>query len=202
MKKFLLFVAVFMAFVFALTPLCFAEETGVAEGDDLGADSFSYAEKEQLIRDVIDTLLEKGDETFAGKEWWEVAATWVRSNLGAVVAGVAGVITLVGALWLSLRTNPTFRAYVNSLGTSCKTWFETIGKQIKETFDVLGKMAEDIKGMAATIKDLRKVNMLLVDTLEDVIKLSGADEGKKEIYIKKIEEAKKTCSEGGDGDAA
>lgn len=198
MKKFLLFAVALMALMLALAPLCFAEEAeAVAEGG-IALEDLTYAEKEQIVRDVLDTLLEKGDETFTGKEWWEVFASWVRENLGTVVAGVAGVMTLIGSLWMICRTSPTFRAYVNSLGTSCKNWFETIGKKIADVFDVLKKIAADIKDIAKTVKELRSSNLLVVDTLEDVIKLSGADEGKKEIYIKKIEEAKKLCS--GDGD--
>ena len=213
MKKLLLFTVVLLALMLALAPVCLAEEVvevvetetaedvgTVTNGEVTGWENLSYTEKEQMVRDVLDALLEKGDESFAGKEWWEVVATWVRSNLGSVVAGIAGVLTLVGSLWLICRTNPKFKAYVNSLGTACKSWFETIGEKTNEVAGVLREMAANIKEMKRTIAALKESNMLLIETLEDVIKLSGADEGKKEIYIKTIEEAKKACNEGGGGD--
>ena len=48
------------------------------------------------------------------------------------------------------------------------------------------------------MKSLKESNLLVVDTLENVIKLSGADEAKKNIYIRTTEEAKDKLKKDGE----
>lgn len=189
MKRLIMVLMLVTVLAVMLAPLCFAE------GEEASTE-ISYSEKEQIVRDVLDVLLEKGDETFAGQEWWEVVASWVRSNLGALVAGIGGVLALLGLLLV----NPKLRSYVNSLGTACKNWFEIIGNKMESLSTVFDTVSQSSKKMVRTVEKQQKTIALLIDALEDVIKLSGASEGKKDIYITKIEEAKKSIAEDGGGD--
>ena len=193
MKRLIMVLMLVTVLAVMLVPLCFAEE-------EEGGTEISYSEKEQIVREVLDAILEKGDETFAGQEWWEVVASWVRSNLGALVAGIGGALALFGSLLVIFRSNPKLRAYVNSLGTSCKNWFESIGSKIESLSTVFDTVSQSSKKMVRTVEKQQKTIALLIDALEDVIKLSGASEGKKDIYITKIEEAKKSIAEDGGGD--
>lgn len=184
MKRFLMILLLALMMALAMCPVCLA-----AEGS-MGGD-MSYEEQEALVRDILDTLLERGDEQFAGQEWWEVLASWVRSNLGAIVAGLGGVFALVGFVVV----NPKLRSYVSSLGSSCKGWFEKIAASLERLLTGFKDIKGALEAYTRAAERQTRSNMLIVDTLEDVIKLSGADESKKDIYIAKIETAKKTFYE-------
>lgn len=188
MKRFLVILLLVLMMALVVSPICFAE--GESVNDDM-----SYAEKEQLVRDVLDTILERGDEQFAGQEWWEVLASWVRSNLGAIVAGLGGVFALLGVVVV----NPKLRSYVSSLGSSCKGWFEKIATSLERLLTGFKDIKGALEKYTRAAERQTRSNMLIVDTLEDVIKLSGADESKKDIYIAKIETAKKTFYEAAPG---
>ena len=198
MKKICLFMILLIVFSMLFCAVCFAEDTVEAdapesdateteEGGTLG-DGMTVAEREQLIRDVINTVLDEGDENLAGQEWWDVLAAWVRAHLGEIVAAIGGVFALIGFCVL----NPKVRSYVNVLGTACKNWFGEISLRTEKLLMKFTKIDTVIAALQRRVDALIESNMLLVTALEDVIKLSGADEGKKEIYIKSIEAAKET----------
>lgn len=187
MKRFLMLTLALVLALMCFMTVCFAEEaTEVTDG----AVGVSYADKEQAIRDIIDTMLNEGDELWAEQKPWEIISGWVREHLGEIVAGLGGLVTLVGSLLVLLKTNPRLKAYLNSLGKSCKTWFEGIINSIKDLLEKFEKVDARSMELKEKVSRLEKGVMALVVALEDVIKLSGADEGKKEIYIKQIEQAK------------
>lgn len=204
MKRFCLFMILLIVFSMLFCAVCFAEDTVEAdvpeseateteEGGTLG-DGMTATEREQLIRDVINTVLDKGDENLAGQEWWDVLAAWVRAHLGEIVAAIGGVFAIIGFCVL----NPKVRAHVNTLGTACKNWFGIISTKTEALDNKFDRTDKSITAMQKQMNGLVQSNMLLVTALEDVIKLSGADEGKKEIYIKTIEEARAMVQKAGE----
>lgn len=181
MKKLLCCVLI-LATLAALTalPLAAAEP---AEG---------YAQDE--LYGAIEDLLDSGDVRFEGKTWWQTLSLWVRRNLGSVVSAIGGLVAAMGVLVTLYRSNPRLRAYVSALGTSCRGWFEQIAGDVhssraylEENLETLlrlnGELRAQCDRQTAAVK-------ALVEALEDVIKLSGASEGKKEIYIKTVKEAR------------
>lgn len=188
MKRIFVILALVLVLMSVLSLVCLAE----------AADGGLVTEEEKSLRDVLDEWLARGDQTFAGKEWWAVVSTWVRANLDAILACIGGLTALVGSLLMILKSNPKLRAYINSLGTSCKGWFNDISTNVDNVVATLGKETAQSAKVEQSVDKLQQTVVLLVDALEDVIKLSGADETKKDIYIKKIEEAKKSIAEGGD----
>lgn len=186
MKKIFIFALVLMLIASVFMTVCAAEEVTASDGT-VGV---SYSDKEQAIRDIIDTMLNEGDELFAEQPWWQVFACWVKEHVGEIVAGVGGFVTLIGALLVLLKTNPKLKAWITSFGKSCKAWFESISDgidKLKKSFSSVDDKAEKV---VKKIDRLERCVLGLVEAFEDVVKLSGADEGKKEIYIKQIEQAK------------
>lgn len=173
--------------VFAVS--CFAVGDEITEAVGIEATVFD-GEREAIIREVIEALLDGGDGIFEGNSRWEVCAAWVRSNLGEIIAGIAGVITLVGSLLILLKTNPKFGKSIDQFKSVCGGWFKTIS----DGFSSVKASCSDIRDTAdrtsREVKALKAALITMIDSYEDVIKLSGADEGKKEIYIGKIEAAK------------
>lgn len=182
----------FLLSVFLLTfftASCFAsgdEVTATVGGEATVVDG----EREAIIREVIEALLDGGDGIFEGNSRWEVCAAWVRSNLGEIIAGIAGIITLAGSLLILFKTNPKFGKSIDQFKSVCGGWFKTIS----DGFSSVKASCSDIRDTAdetsREVKALKAALLTLIDSYEDVIKLSGADEGKKEIYIGKIEAAK------------
>ena len=152
----------------------------------------------KTLREVLEEWLAKGDSVFAEQEWWAVLSAWVRANLDAIIACVGGLSGLIGSLLILLKANPKLRAYINSLGVSCKGWFEGIVSNMEAVVSSVNEDKSQTKLLAEEVKQQRETIALLVNTLEDVIKLSGASEAKKDIYIKEIEAAKARIAEGGD----
>jgi hypothetical protein len=143
---------------------------------------------------AIEDLLDSGDVRFEGRDWWQTLSLWVRQNLGSVVSAIGGIVAAMGVLVTLYRSNPRLRAYVSALGTSCRGWFEQIAGDVhssraylEENLSTLLRLNEEMRvrcdRQTAAVK-------ALIEALEDVVKLSGASEGKKEIYIKTIKEAK------------
>ena len=193
MKKICLFMILAIVFSMLLCTVCFAEEaveTDAIETESVGTlvAGMTAAEREALIRDVINTALDKGDESLSGQEWWDVLAAWVRAHLGEIVAAIGGVFAIIAFCVI----NPKVRSYVNVLGTACKNWFGEISSKTEKLVTFFANTDKKIMAMQKRLDAVLQSNMLLVSALEDVIKLSGADEGKKEIYIKTIQEARKS----------
>lgn len=182
MKRFLILCIIIAVLTATFAIGCYAQDSASAD--------VSYSEKEQAIREILNKLLDEGDEIFSEAKPWEAFSGWVREHSGNIVAVVAGMITLVGALLVLLRTNPQLKAYVTSLGKSWKSWVESV----TNTLDGIGKKMGDVKNgsddVVKNVKNLQKMVSALTEALEDVIKLSGADEEKKAIYINRIETAK------------
>lgn len=191
MKKILAFLILCIVVSMFFVQMCFAEEAAAVTG----AAELTYTEKEQIVKGVLDKLLEEGDELWSEKEPWEIFEGWVRSHMGEIIAGVGGFITLAGSLLVLFKTNPRFKASIEEFKLSCKGWL----KNISEGFDNILNACNKVD--SATSKIVKKVNRLentvlvLVTALEDVIKLSGADEGKKELYIRQIENAKSAVND-------
>ena len=185
MKRVLIF-----ALILALVVVLFASVCSAESVVDMGTTEISLSDKEQAVRDIIDTLLNEGNEVFADQPWWDTMVDWVNEHMGDIVAGLGGLITLAGALLVLLRTNPKLKAWITSFGKSCKGWFEGIKEGIENLKSQFERVDADSSKLVNKIERLEKCTMALVTAFEDVIKLSGADEGKKEIYIKQIEQAK------------
>jgi hypothetical protein len=169
--------------------VCFAEEA-VDTSAPVAAPDLSYGEREQIVKDVLDKLLAEGDELLGEKEPWEIFSGWVRNHLGEIIAGVAGFMTLIGSLLVLLKTNPKFKASIEEFKVSCKGWLKNISEGFDKIIDVCKKTKTETLALKKKIDRLEKSISTLTIALEDVIKLSGADEGKKEIYIMDIEKAK------------
>lgn len=205
MKKFLIFTIMVVVLSMCMMTVCFAEapieETvEVTESIEIllpetapktENGEMSYGEKEEIVKNVLNELLAKGSEVFEGMEWWEVLSTWVRANFDAVIVFVGGFFSLCCVIYYKFCSNPKLKQYVNSVGTSCKGWFEKIDGGVNGIITSLWSFTSKITLLVEKVDVLLNMNLLTVNTLEDVIKLSGADEGKKEIYLINIEAAKK-----------
>lgn len=187
MKKVLIFALIMALMAVCFTSLCFAEEVTETAGASV---NLTYTEKEQIVKDVLDKLLAEGDELWAEKEPWEVFSGWVRSHIGEIVAGVGGFVTLVGSLLVLFKTNPRFKASIEQFKKSCSGWLENISEGFGKIMNACDYVSKTADKTSLKVERLEKSVLALVTALEDVIKLSGADEGKKEIYIKQIDQAK------------
>lgn len=187
MKKVLIFALIMALVAVCFISVCSAEEVAEAAG---ASTELTYSEKEQIVKDVLDKLLAEGDELWAEKEPWEVFSGWVRSHIGEIVAGVGGFVTLIGSMLILFKTNPKFRASIELFKKTCAGWLENISKGFDNILAACNKVDTTTDKMEQEVVRLKKSVLALTTALEDVIKLSGADEGKKEIYIKQIEQAK------------
>ena len=210
MKKILLFLMILLL-VSSLMSVCFAEElpetetaveTAVETMDETNTepvvDPSEGEDDGKSLRDVLEEWLAKGDAAFAEAEWWAIFSTWVRANLDAILACVGGLAGLIGSLLVLLKTNPQLRAYINSLGTSCKTWFEGILSAMNNVITAVNENKAKNEELAVQVKRQNDAIMLMANAFEDVVKLSGASEAKKDLYIREIEDAKTRIAEGGD----
>lgn len=193
MKRILIFALIIALMAMCFVPFCAAEEVveseAVAETSEVSAE-LTYSEKEQIIKNVLDKLLEEGDALWAEKEPWEIFEGWVRSHIGEIVAGVGGFVTLIGSLLVLFKTNPRFKASIEQFKKSCGVWLENISEGFGRIMNVCDYVSKTADKTSLKVERLELSVLALVTALEDVIKLSGADEGKKEIYIKDIEQAK------------
>lgn len=187
MKRFLIFALIMALMAMCFASLCMAEEVTETAAVSAG---ISYSEKEQAIKDALEKLLEEGDALWAEKEPWEIFQSWVRSHLGEIVAGVGGFVTLIGSLLVLFKTNPRFKASIEQFKKSCSGWLENISEGFGKIMNACDYVSKTADKTSLKVERLEKSVLALVTALEDVIKLSGADEGKKEIYIKQIEQAK------------
>ena len=187
MKRFLIFALITALMAVCLISVCSAEEVTETAAVSAG---MSYIDKEQVVRDVLEKLLEEGDALWAEKEPWKIFQSWVRSHLGEIVAGVGGFVTLIGSLLVLFKTNPRFKASIEQFKKSCSGWLENISEGFGKIMNVCDYVSKTADKTSIKVERLEKSVLALVTALEDVIKLSGADEGKKEIYIKQIEQAK------------
>lgn len=187
MKRFLIFALIMALMAMCFASLCMAEEVTETAAVSAG---ISYSEKEQAIKDALEKLLEEGDALWSEKEPWEIFQSWVRSHLGEIVAGVGGFVTLIGSLLVLFKTNPRFKASIEQFKKSCSGWLENISEGFGKIMNACDYVSKTADKTSLKVERLEKSVLALVTALEDVIKLSGADEGKKEIYIKQIEQAK------------
>lgn len=193
MKRILIFALITALMAMCFVSFCAAEEVveteTAAESSEVSAE-LTYSEKEQIIKSVLDKLLEEGDALWAEKEPWEVFEGWVRSHIGEIVAGVGGFVTLIGSLLVLFKTNPRFKASIEQFKESCGGWLENISKGFGSIMNACDYVSKTADKTGLKVERLEQSVLALITALEDVIKLSGADEGKKEIYIKQIEQAK------------
>lgn len=181
MKKILFCLVLILIMGMMLSSVCFALETETAEA--------GYSNDEQDIADGLSGALQKGDEIFSGRPWWDSFSTLVRDNMSVIVTAISGAIAFVGSLLL-WKSRTKIREYISGLGKALKDWLSVLKTELGEIKSSTEKLQSDISKVKRELEKIKKADVLTVDALEDMIKLSGADEGKKDIYIMQVEKAK------------
>lgn len=181
MKKFLFVLVLILVMSITLSLACLAEETDAVE--------IEYTENEQIIADGLSGAIQKGDELFANEPWWDAFSTLVKNNMTTIVTSIAGAIAFFGSLLL-WKSRTKIKEYISGLGKALKEWFSSLNNKTKEIKESVEKLNSGIEEIQKNLEKLKNADILTVDALEDMIKLSGADEGKKDIYLIKLEKAK------------
>lgn len=181
MKKIVVYLALVLMLTMMLSLVCFATET-----EAVGLD---FSENEQAIADSLNGVLQKGDELFEDQPWWTSFSSMVRENMPVIVTSLAGAIAFVGSILL-WKSRTKIREYIDAFKESVKKWLSSLNTKANEIKTVVDESKESMANIKQELISMRNTTALLIDALEDIIKLSGADEGKKDLYIMNIEKAK------------
>ncbi len=157
---------------------------------------------------VLRLVIETGNGHFSWWTWWEAFSSFVQNNKGSIVSAAGGICAAIGTLVTVFKYNPKIKAWFNTLGVGFKTWCESFGKKVEDTRTAVDSLKKEMKDFLDDMRDILKASsgfldssrvktekqeaaiLALIEAFEDVVKLSGASEEKKDIYIKNIENAK------------
>ncbi len=133
---------------------------------------------------------------------WSEICTFVEKNYATLAATGGGIFAMVGVAVTTFKLNPKVFGWIESFGSSIKKWIEDLSENAKNAVDnvedlekKLDEFTNEVLGIVREIKKntekQRDATMAMIEAFEDVVKLSGASEEKKDIYIAKIEDARR-----------
>ena len=160
------------------------------------------------IAGTLDAILAELNAYYQGAEGWDAVYLFYVRYRAAIITVVSVIVFIIGAaVYVKIHKRSDRLAYKNLQTVSAIS--NTVNDSLNATAENYAKLEDKVnESMIATkrqtnatersVRDQKKALELMAEALEDVIKLSGADEAKKSIYLSNIEKAKKAVSENED----
>ena len=160
------------------------------------------------IAGTLDAILAELNAYYQGAEGWDAVYLFYVRYRAAIITVVSVIVFIIGAaVYVKIHKRSDRLAYKNLQTVSAIS--NTVNDSLNATAENYAKLEDKVnESMIATkrqtnatersVRNQQKALELMAEALEDVIKLSGADEAKKSIYLSNIEKAKKAVSENED----